>query len=214
MMKFFGEATTFPIALCAKCSKLMTHDYHCAGCDKSIHWFCSEGDSNENESKGHGAHYWCSPCYSSQKQGHRNSKDIFSPSSGDTNEVFSPSPGDTNEVFSPCPGGTNEVFSPSPRDTNEVLSPCAKCGQVMNCDYRCVGCDKCIHWFCSEGDSEANESKGHGAHYWCHTCFLRKDQPEKRNTAAKDRGGNNRKTGVGNAKEQSAKKKRKAGTKE
>jgi len=181
MMKFFGEATTFPIALCAKCSKLMTRDYRCAGCDKSIHWFCSEGDSNESESKGHGAHYWCSPCYSSQKQGHRNSKDIFSPSSG---------------------------------DTNEVLSPCAKCGQVMNCDYRCVGCDKCIHWFCSEGDSEANESKGHGAHYWCHTCFLRKDQPEKRNTAAKDRGGNNRKTGVGNAKEQSAKKKRKAGTKE
>jgi len=114
MMNFFGEAISFPIALCAKCSKLMTRDYRCAGCDKSIHWFCSEGDSNENESKGHGAHYWCSPCYSSQKQGNRNSKDVFSSS----------------------PGDTNEVFSPSPRDTNEVLSPCAKCGQVMNCDYR------------------------------------------------------------------------------
>jgi hypothetical protein len=46
------------MALCAKCRGLMNRDYRCSGCDASIHWFCSEGDVDENEMKGHGAHYW------------------------------------------------------------------------------------------------------------------------------------------------------------
>jgi hypothetical protein len=40
----------------------------------------------------------------------------------------------------------------------------------MTLDYRCCGCDKAIHWFCSEGDKEINEGKGHGAHYHCVGC--------------------------------------------
>ena len=43
----------------------MTLDYRCCGCDKAIHWFCSEGDKEINEGKGHGAHYYCAGCYSS-----------------------------------------------------------------------------------------------------------------------------------------------------
>ena len=51
------------MALCAKCKGVMNRDYRCIGCDKSIYWFCSEGDKQRNESLGHGAHYWYSPCY-------------------------------------------------------------------------------------------------------------------------------------------------------
>jgi hypothetical protein len=47
------------LALCAYCSGVMRHDYGCRGCDKSIHWFCSDGGAEENEINGHGAHYWC-----------------------------------------------------------------------------------------------------------------------------------------------------------
>jgi hypothetical protein len=57
---------------------------------------------------------------------------------------------------------------------------CAKCKNPMSCDYLCHGCDYLchgcdnpIHWFCSEGDEEENEGKGHGKHYWCHPCYQR-----------------------------------------
>jgi len=52
------------LALCAICKQLMNHDYCCRGCHKSIHWFCSEGDTSLNESYGHVAHYCCPSCYS------------------------------------------------------------------------------------------------------------------------------------------------------
>jgi hypothetical protein len=60
---------------CAKCGNLMTQrDYHCIGCKKAVHWFCSEGDPTVNETLGHGighgvghgAHYWCNSCYGSK----------------------------------------------------------------------------------------------------------------------------------------------------
>ena len=51
---------------CAKCKNRMSRDYLCKGCDNPIHWFCSEGDEEENEGKGHGKHYWCHPCYQQQ----------------------------------------------------------------------------------------------------------------------------------------------------
>jgi hypothetical protein len=51
------------------------------------------------------------------------------------------------------------------------LFPCAGCNLYMNRDYRCSGCDRSIHWFCSEGDFEENERKGHGAHFNCLACW-------------------------------------------
>jgi len=50
------------------------------------------------------------------------------------------------------------------------LFPCVKCHGLMTLDYCCSGCRQAIHWFCSEGDKDSNESKGHGAHYWCAGC--------------------------------------------
>jgi hypothetical protein len=47
----------------------------------------------------------------------------------------------------------------------------AKCNFPMSTQYRCQGCDIQIHWFCSLGYPELNESKGHGAHYWCEACY-------------------------------------------
>ena len=52
---------------CAGCGLLMNHDYYCAGCGTSIHWFCSEGDAAANEEFGHGGHYWCKGCYGSKE---------------------------------------------------------------------------------------------------------------------------------------------------
>ena len=131
------------MALCAKCRGLMNRDYRCSGCDASIHWFCSEGDVDENETKGHGAHYWCKACYSNER----------TDSSGVT--------------ISAGPTSAGGV-------TNAGLAPCAKCRGLMNRDYRCSGCDASIHWFCSEGDADENETKGHGAHYWCKACYSNK----------------------------------------
>jgi hypothetical protein len=48
---------------------------------------------------------------------------------------------------------------------------CIKCLGVMSPDYLCIGCNSNIHWFCAEGNSEVNESKGHGRHYWCSRCY-------------------------------------------
>ena len=45
-----------------------------------------------------------------------------------------------------------------------LLYPCVKCHGPMTLDYCCSGCKKAIHWFCSEGNKELNESKGHSAH--------------------------------------------------
>jgi hypothetical protein len=47
----------------------MSRSYLCAGCDRSIHWFCAKGDSEVNETKGHGAHYWCADCYQTKGPG-------------------------------------------------------------------------------------------------------------------------------------------------
>ena len=58
-----------------------------------------------------------------------------------------------------------------------VMALCANCKGVMNRDYRCIGCDKSIHWFCSEGDEQYNESLGHGAHYWCTPCYISSNNP-------------------------------------
>jgi hypothetical protein len=48
-----------------------------------------------------------------------------------------------------------------------AVEVCIKCLGVMSRDYLCIGCNSAIHWFCTEGNSEVNESKGHGHHYWC-----------------------------------------------
>jgi hypothetical protein len=58
-----------------------------------------------------------------------------------------------------------------------VMALCAKCKGVMNRDYRCIGCDKSIHWFCSEGGEQRNESLGHGAHYWCSSGYQTSNNP-------------------------------------
>jgi hypothetical protein len=58
-----------------------------------------------------------------------------------------------------------------------VMALCAKCKGVMNRDYRCIGCDKSIHWFCSEGDGQRNESLVHCAHYWCSSCYQTSNIP-------------------------------------
>jgi hypothetical protein len=63
-------AVTSPVVTgcneCTKCKNRMSRDYLCQGCEKPIHWFCSEGDKEENEGKGHGKYYWCHPCYQQQ----------------------------------------------------------------------------------------------------------------------------------------------------
>jgi hypothetical protein len=55
----------------------------------------------------------------------------------------------------------------------EAVNVCVKCKHRMSPDYLCKGegCGRSIHWFCSEGNAEENEQKGHGKHYWCLTCF-------------------------------------------
>jgi hypothetical protein len=44
-------------------------------------------------------------------------------------------------------------------------------------DYHCIGCKKAVHWFCFEGDPAVNETLGHGAHYWCNSCYGSKLPP-------------------------------------
>lgn len=44
----------------------MQRGYLCIGCDGPIHWFCADGNSTENESKGHVKKYWCPPCFLQQ----------------------------------------------------------------------------------------------------------------------------------------------------
>ena len=56
--------------------------------------------------------------------------------------------------------------------------PCAnpQCAKPMSMEYRCIGCQKPVHWFCAAGDKVVNEEKGHGAHYWCPPCDANKAQ--------------------------------------
>jgi hypothetical protein len=54
---------------------------------------------------------------------------------------------------------------------------CVQCRNVMNRDYLCIGCDSSIHWFCAAGNSDENESKGHGRHYWCLKCYNEEPSP-------------------------------------
>ncbi len=49
-----------------------------------------------------------------------------------------------------------------------------ECRALMGHDYACIGCGFPIHWWCSFGDNVANAEKGHGAHYWCMTCWAKK----------------------------------------
>ncbi len=49
---------------CVKCSGLVcAKDYHCVGCLKALHWFCSEGDTAVNRFLGQGGAFWCSSCF-------------------------------------------------------------------------------------------------------------------------------------------------------
>jgi hypothetical protein len=52
-------------------------------------------------------------------------------------------------------------------------------------DYRCCGCDKSIHWFCSEGDKDINAEKGHSAHYHCISCSPQAKQSAHSEEASK-----------------------------
>jgi hypothetical protein len=81
------------LALYAKCKKIMNHDYHCRGCDKSIHWFCSEGDTSLNELYGHGAHYCCPSCYSKEIPAIRTPRQIVQDSTFDFPSSSSPGMG-------------------------------------------------------------------------------------------------------------------------
>jgi hypothetical protein len=54
------------LAPCLNCSGPMLPNYLCKGCVHPIHWFCSKGDPTVNETLGHGAHYMCKSCNSSQ----------------------------------------------------------------------------------------------------------------------------------------------------
>jgi hypothetical protein len=49
----------------------MSHDYCCCGSDKTIHWFCSEGDKEINADQGHGAY---AEAIRSEKQEHTTSQ--------------------------------------------------------------------------------------------------------------------------------------------
>jgi hypothetical protein len=40
------------------------------------------------------------------------------------------------------------------------LAPCLKCAGPMFYNYLCKGCERPIHWFCSEGDPAMNETLG------------------------------------------------------
>jgi hypothetical protein len=40
------------------------------------------------------------------------------------------------------------------------LYPCVSCNGLMSLDFCCYGCNKAIHWFCSEGNKEINADKG------------------------------------------------------
>ena len=55
------------------------------------------------------------------------------------------------------------------------LLPCANpnCARLMSRDYLCIGCGQPVHWFCAAGNPADNE-KGHGSHYWCPPCNLKK----------------------------------------
>jgi hypothetical protein len=44
---------------CQGCGGLMSRDYLCSLCDKSIHWWCAV---NGKEGMGHGKHYICPKC--------------------------------------------------------------------------------------------------------------------------------------------------------
>ncbi len=49
---------------CVKRSGLVcAKDYHCVGCLKALHWFCSEGDTAVNRFLGQGGAFWCSSCF-------------------------------------------------------------------------------------------------------------------------------------------------------
>jgi hypothetical protein len=58
-----------PTTHCALCKGLTLNQYRCQGCDTAIRWFCSLGDYEVNQSKGHGAHYWCLAGYTSKGPG-------------------------------------------------------------------------------------------------------------------------------------------------
>jgi hypothetical protein len=72
-------------------------------------------------------------------------------------------------------------FSPignSKGGNDSGLEPCAKCGNLMTQrNYHCIGCKKAVHWFCFAGDPAVNETLGHGAHYWCNSCYGSKRPP-------------------------------------
>ncbi len=65
---------------CVRCKEKMHRDYLCVGCDRPIHWFCADGDSIDNETKGHGKKYWCPPCFSTSRMITQD-EDAHSPSS-------------------------------------------------------------------------------------------------------------------------------------
>jgi hypothetical protein len=58
--------------------------------------------------------------------------------------------------------------------SNDLL-PCTNpnCAGLMSRDYLCIGCGQLVHWFCAAGNPADNE-KGHGSHYWCPPCNLKK----------------------------------------
>jgi hypothetical protein len=64
--------------------------------------------------------------------------------------------------------------------SSDDLLPCANpnCARLMLRDYLCIGCGQPVHWFCAAGNPADNE-KGHGSHYWCPPCNLK-----KRNTSS------------------------------
>jgi hypothetical protein len=45
---------------------------------------------------------------------------------------------------------------------SDEKNQCVRCKGKMHRDYLCIGCDCPIHWFCADGDSTDNETRGTG----------------------------------------------------
>ncbi len=64
---------------CVECGEPATNNYHCLHCNAAIHWFCTADKTNRDTiSRGTGALYCCSECFSKDKGKYAIIKAVYS----------------------------------------------------------------------------------------------------------------------------------------